>query len=202
MGSRNESGLTIDDLRRAKSSDRLATRFQAVRRMTERLARPLSPEDCQVQSMPDASPVKWHLAHTTWFFETFVLNPFSPGYQVFDPSFSFLFNSYYNAVGDRLPRPRRGLMTRPTLDEVYAYRPPSIERWRLISARPARIYRRSCRHDRTGTQSRAAAPGIDPHRYQARTGAESTPARLCRWREQRRQVPSRSRWGGRSWPAD
>ncbi len=72
--------------------------------------------------MPDASPVKWHLAHTTWFFETFVLKPFSPGYEVFDPSFSFLFNSYYNAVGDRLPRPRRGLMTRPTLDEVYAYR--------------------------------------------------------------------------------
>jgi ergothioneine biosynthesis protein EgtB len=122
MGSRNESGLTIDDLRRAEPSDRLATRFQAVRRMTERLAHPLSPEDCQVQSMPDASPVKWHLAHTTWFFETFVLKPFSPGYEVFHPSFGFLFNSYYNAVGDRLPRPHRGLMTRPTLDEVYSYR--------------------------------------------------------------------------------
>jgi ergothioneine biosynthesis protein EgtB len=102
--------------------DRLASRFQTVRRMTERLAEPLTPEDCQVQSMPDASPVKWHLAHTTWFFETFVLKPFSPGYQVFDPSFSFLFNSYYNAVGDRLPRPRRGLMTRPTLGEVHFYR--------------------------------------------------------------------------------
>jgi ergothioneine biosynthesis protein EgtB len=122
MGSRNESGLAIDDLRPAEPSDGLAPRFQAVRRMTERLAHPLSPEDCQVQSMPDASPVKWHLAHTTWFFETFVLKPFCPGYQVFEPSFSFLFNSYYNAVGDRLARPRRGLMSRPTLDDVYTYR--------------------------------------------------------------------------------
>jgi ergothioneine biosynthesis protein EgtB len=122
MGSRIESGLTIDDLRGAEPTDRLATRFQAVRRMTERLAQPLSPEDCQVQSMPDASPVKWHLAHTTWFFETFVLKPFSPGYQVFNPSFSFLFNSYYNAVGDRVARHRRGLMSRPALDDVYTYR--------------------------------------------------------------------------------
>ena len=72
--------------------------------------------------MPDASPAKWHLAHTTWFFETFVLAPHATGYEVFHPSFSYLFNSYYNAVGDRLARPERGLMTRPTLDEVYAYR--------------------------------------------------------------------------------
>ncbi len=68
--------------------------------------------------MPDASPVKWHLAHTTWFFETFVLIPHAPGYEPFHPSFGYLFNSYYNAVGDRLPRPRRGLMTRPTLEET------------------------------------------------------------------------------------
>ena len=78
----------------------LGNRYQAVRKMTERLARPLSPEDCQIQSMPDASPVKWHLAHTTWFFETFVLAPHAPGYEVFHPSFNYLFNSYYNAVGD------------------------------------------------------------------------------------------------------
>jgi ergothioneine biosynthesis protein EgtB len=122
MGSRIESEQAVDDRRRAEALDRLAARFQAVRRMSERLAEPLSPEDCQVQSMPDASPVKWHLAHTTWFFETFVLRPFSPGYEVFHRSFGFLFNSYYNAVGDRLPRPCRGLMTRPTLDEVYSYR--------------------------------------------------------------------------------
>jgi ergothioneine biosynthesis protein EgtB len=122
MGSRIEAEQAVDDRPRVHPLDRLAVRFQGVRRMTERLTEPLSPEDCQVQSMPDASPVKWHLAHTTWFFETFVLKPFSPGYEVFHPSFGFLFNSYYNAVGDRLPRPRRGLMTRPALDEVYVYR--------------------------------------------------------------------------------
>ncbi|MEO6810859.1 MAG: ergothioneine biosynthesis protein EgtB [Isosphaeraceae bacterium] len=100
----------------------LSQRYQTIRRMTERLAAPLSPEDCLVQSMPEASPVKWHLAHTSWFFETFVLQPHAPGYKVFHPSFSYLFNSYYNAVGDRVPRPRRGLMSRPGLDEVHAYR--------------------------------------------------------------------------------
>ncbi len=78
--------------------------------MTERLAQPLSPEDCQVQSMPDASPVKWHLAHTTWFFETFLLIPHLPGYDVFHPSFGYLFNSYYNAVGRRILRSERGLI--------------------------------------------------------------------------------------------
>jgi ergothioneine biosynthesis protein EgtB len=72
--------------------------------------------------MPDASPVKWHLAHSTWFFETFVLLPHAPGYRAYHPSFSYLYNSYYNAVGDRVPRARRGLMTRPTLEEVLGYR--------------------------------------------------------------------------------
>src|ERR1700677_4828831 len=100
----------------------LFARFQGVRKMTEGLAQPLSPEDCQIQSMPDASPVKWHLAHTTWFFETFVLVPHAPRYEVFHPSFGYLFNSYYNSVGDRLARPQRGLITRPTLEETYSYR--------------------------------------------------------------------------------
>ncbi len=102
--------------------DRLRARYGAIRRTTEQLARPLSPEDCQVQSMPDASPTKWHLAHTSWFFEMFVLAAHVPGFKAFDPSFNFLFNSYYNAVGARLARNCRGLITRPTLDEVYAYR--------------------------------------------------------------------------------
>ncbi|MFI5455924.1 MAG: ergothioneine biosynthesis protein EgtB [Isosphaerales bacterium] len=102
--------------------DGLGSSYLAVRKLTERLAQPLGPEDCQVQSMPDASPVKWHLAHTSWFFETFVLAPHASGYQVFHPSFNYLFNSYYNAVGDRLARPDRGLITRPTLEEVYTYR--------------------------------------------------------------------------------
>ena len=99
----------------------LLSRYRAVRKMTERLAMPLSPEDCQIQSMPDASPVKWHLAHTTWFFETFVLGRVA-GYRPFHPSFGYLFNSYYNAVGDRIARSSRGLITRPSLEEVHAYR--------------------------------------------------------------------------------
>ena len=97
--------------------------YRAVRARTERLCEPLTAEDCVVQSMPDASPVKWHLAHTTWFFETFVLAPHQPGYPAVPESVAgFLFNSYYNAIGLRWERPRRGLLTRPTLAEVHEYR--------------------------------------------------------------------------------
>ncbi|MBS0219570.1 MAG: ergothioneine biosynthesis protein EgtB [Proteobacteria bacterium] len=97
-------------------------RFLAVRALTERLAAPLSPEDQTVQSMPDASPAKWHLAHTTWFFETFVLRTHSPSYRAFDPAYEYLFNSYYEAVGPRHPRPQRGMITRPGVEEILAYR--------------------------------------------------------------------------------
>ena len=100
----------------------LAQRYASVRAHTLALAAPLTPEDCVVQSMPDASPVKWHLAHTTWFFETFVLTPNLADYVSFDASFKVLFNSYYNAVGDKHPRPQRGLLTRPSLEAVRAYR--------------------------------------------------------------------------------
>lgn len=96
--------------------------YAAVRHATLALVKPLSEEDCTVQSMPDASPVKWHLAHTSWFFETFVLTPHLAGYVVFDPAFKVLFNSYYHAVGARHPRGERGLITRPGLQEVLAYR--------------------------------------------------------------------------------
>ena len=99
-----------------------AERFAAVRNETLRLVQPLSAEDQQVQSMPDASPAKWHLAHTTWFFETFLLIPGLAGYRPFDQAFGYLFNSYYEQVGARHPRPERGLLSRPTLDEVRAYR--------------------------------------------------------------------------------
>jgi ergothioneine biosynthesis protein EgtB len=104
------------------SAEDLQAAYRAVRGLTERLCAPLGPEDYVVQSMPDASPVKWHLAHTTWFFETFLLAAFDPGHQPFHPHYGYLFNSYYNAVGDRLPRPRRGLLTRPAVEEVYRYR--------------------------------------------------------------------------------
>ncbi len=97
-------------------------RFRSVRSRTEELAAPLSAEDQTVQSMPDASPTKWHLAHTTWFFETFVLRPHAKGYRVFDPAYAYLFNSYYEAAGPRHPRPQRGMITRPGVEEVMAYR--------------------------------------------------------------------------------
>ncbi len=103
-------------------ADHLASRYQAVRALTLALAEPLSDADASVQSMPDASPAKWHMAHTTWFFETFVLRDHVPGYTLHDPRFPFLFNSYYEAEGKRHARHRRGMITRPTLDEVRAYR--------------------------------------------------------------------------------
>ncbi|MDB4958329.1 MAG: hypothetical protein JWO36_5898 [Myxococcales bacterium] len=98
----------------------LHSRYDLVRQRTVRLSAPLSSEDAQVQSMPDASPAKWHLAHTTWFFETFVLAVL--GERAFDPTFTYLFNSYYETVGAHVDRARRGLVSRPTLAQVHAYR--------------------------------------------------------------------------------
>ena len=100
----------------------LALRFREVRATTERLCAPLETEDYVPQSMPDASPAKWHLGHTSWFFETFVLKPALDGRGVAPGGYAYLFNSYYNALGDRIARPKRGLLTRPTVAEVYQYR--------------------------------------------------------------------------------
>ena len=100
----------------------LAARYRHVRAGSVAVCEPLEPEDYQLQSMPDASPPKWHLAHSTWFFETFLLCPHAPGYRAYHPRFGHLFNSYYDAVGTRHPRPLRGLLTRPTVAEVIAYR--------------------------------------------------------------------------------
>ena len=117
----------------------LATRLRETRAATEALAAPLAPEDQVVQSMPDVSPTKWHRAHTTWFFETFVLGPHRPGYRPVDPGYDYLFNSYYEAVGPRHPRPERGLISRPTVAEVGAYRARGRrrDRRRSSTARPA-----------------------------------------------------------------
>src|SRR5438270_2623159 len=104
------------------SAERLAPAYDRVRAATRALAAPLSAEDQCVQPTPDASPTKWHLAHTTWFFETFVLSLADASYRPHDDRFAFLFNSYYESVGPRQPRPARGLITRPTVDEVHAYR--------------------------------------------------------------------------------
>jgi ergothioneine biosynthesis protein EgtB len=112
----------VEEQARADNRAAERERFTAIRQESESLAANLSPEDQAIQSMPDVSPTKWHLAHTSWFFETFILAPFDPAYRVFDPDFVYLFNSYYEAVGPRHPRPQRGLLSRPTVDAVGAYR--------------------------------------------------------------------------------
>jgi ergothioneine biosynthesis protein EgtB len=117
-----ESAVDLGLPATSASSEVIAERYRAVRGATERLCAPLSPEDSGAQSMPEASPAKWHLAHTTWFFETFVLEQALEGFVPFHPDFRVLFNSYYNAVGDQYPRPERGLVTRPALDRVFKYR--------------------------------------------------------------------------------
>ena len=108
--------------REQKARAGLRQHFNAVRRRSVSLSEPLSEEDCCVQSMPDASPVKWHLAHTTWFFETFILERHEPAFVPHHPSFRMLYNSYYNGVGEKHARAQRGLITRPSFDEVLAYR--------------------------------------------------------------------------------
>jgi ergothioneine biosynthesis protein EgtB len=106
----------------AEQSTGLASRYRQVRARTETLAAPLSPEDQTVQSMPDVSPTKWHRAHTSWFFETFLLESELLGYRPFHPAYAYLFNSYYEGVGARYPRPRRGVVSRPGVAEVGEYR--------------------------------------------------------------------------------
>ena len=111
--------------------------YLKVREQTVALAKPLTAEDCCVQSMPDTSPTKWHLGHTSWFFETFVLERWEQGFESFDAGFRVLFNSYYNAVGDQHPRPHRGLITRPSLDVVLAYRANiDLRMCALLAAQP------------------------------------------------------------------
>ncbi|WP_323144184.1 ergothioneine biosynthesis protein EgtB [Massilia phyllosphaerae] len=123
---------------RAAAGAECAAEFGQVRQRSVHLAEPLSPEDCCAQSMPDASPVKWHLAHTTWFFETFILEPREADFRPFHRAFRVLFNSYYNGVGDKHPRPQRGLLTRPALADVLAYRADVDRRMaRLLAQHPA-----------------------------------------------------------------
>jgi len=105
----------------ASRTDQLA-RYLEIRRTTEELCRPLAIEDYVLQAMPDVSPAKWHLAHVSWFFETFLLTPHLPGYEPLDPAYTFLFNSYYNGVGPQFSRPARGHLSRPGVADVFAYR--------------------------------------------------------------------------------
>jgi hypothetical protein len=105
-----------------RSPEPLACRYSRIRETSLAICKPLEVEDYVVQSMPDASPAKWHLAHTSWFFEQFLLKPLLPQYAPFQAGFEFLFNSYYQAVGPMHQRPERGLLTRPTVKEVFEYR--------------------------------------------------------------------------------
>jgi len=114
--------MTSNPINKDRLSPAMTERFGTVRAATEALTRDLSPEDCQVQSMPDVSPAKWHLAHSTWFFETFILQPLLPEYEAFDPAFAVMFNSYYVGIGERHPRAERGLLSRPGLSHVMDYR--------------------------------------------------------------------------------
>ena len=120
-GSASESGSTTD------TTESLLEKYNTVRAWTEKLCEPLEFEDFVIQSMPDVSPTRWHIAHTTWFFETFVLQQANPDYQPFDPTFGYLFNSYYNTVGRQFQRDRRGLLSRPTVREIFEYR-QSVDR--------------------------------------------------------------------------
>jgi len=106
----------------ANTRENLLARYQQVRNQTEILCQPLEPEDYCIQTMPDVSPSKWHIAHVSWFFETFLLIPFQPGYTVFNERFDYLFNSYYLTHGTPFSRPQRGLLSRPTVAEIYRYR--------------------------------------------------------------------------------
>jgi len=123
---------TSSERRNIPTGNARLKRYLSIRRRTEHLIAPLSAEDMVVQSMPDASPAKWHMAHTTWFFETFLLAENVVDYRPFDPAFGYLFNSYYEAVGPRHPRPQRGLMTRPSVDRVLDYRKHVDEHMRTL----------------------------------------------------------------------
>ncbi|SIO66332.1 ergothioneine biosynthesis protein EgtB [Singulisphaera sp. GP187] len=129
----SESALLDGELDRM-TAERLAARYDEVRRRTTSICAPLETEDYVVQSMPDASPAKWHLAHTSWFFETFVLKPASAE-EIGSEKYSYLFNSYYNAIGERTPRGERGLLSRPTVAEVYHYREAIDKRMKTLLER-------------------------------------------------------------------
>lgn len=130
--------LKLSEPRSAPPIRGLAQDFTAIRAHSLALAAPLAPEDCAAQSMPDASPVKWHLAHTSWFFETFILEQFEPDFRPYHPAFRMLFNSYYNGIGEKFTRAQRGLLTRPALAEVLAYREDVDRRVLALLAAPGK----------------------------------------------------------------
>ena len=166
----------LNIIRPALQPSALECFYGSVRQSSQSLCETLSDADATVQSMPDASPAKWHLAHTTWFFETMVLRPYLPGYRVFDDSFNFLFNSYYETIGARHPRPKRGMLTRPSLEVISAYRAhvdAGVER--LLERMPSASI-----VELAGARlpPRAAASGASPDGHPASVFAKSVAARL------------------------
>src|SRR5260370_27983578 len=113
---------TVATLDPSSARQELIEQYQQVRDFSKALCAPLTTEDYVIQSMPDCSPTKWHLAHVSWFFETFLLQPFVSDYHSPNSGYAYLFNSYYNALGDRYPRPQRGHISRPSVQETYEYR--------------------------------------------------------------------------------
>lgn len=122
MHTKTKAHSPVEEKRSGDSNRSLIDDYRTVREFTEALCKPLCTEDYVIQSMPDVSPTKWHLAHTSWFFETFVLSKVNPHYKSPHPQYKYLFNSYYVQVGERHARPERGLLSRPTVEEVYQYR--------------------------------------------------------------------------------
>jgi len=119
---RRDSVVADKDLDSHDRTLSVSESYRSIRKQSETLCQPLQVEDYGVQTMADVSPPKWHLAHTSWFFETLILQPFLPGYRVYNPHFAYLFNSYYESLGEKHPRPQRGLLSRPSVDRVYNYR--------------------------------------------------------------------------------
>ena len=135
-------------------SQTMAEFYLAVRRRTEELCEPLEVEDYIPQPIVDVSPAKWNIAHTTWFFEEMVLKRFAPDYQVFDPSFGFLFNSYYNSIGERTARDHRGDLSRPTVKRVFEYRRHVDEHMaRLLTGNAGALACMSAEHENTVEQT-------------------------------------------------
>ena len=174
----------------------LRTRFARVRSLSTALVAALSDADASCQSMPDASPSKWHLAHTTWFFETLVLRDFAPGYRPVDPAYGFLYNSYYESEGDRVARPMRGMLTRPSLDEILAYRRHTdsaiVEVLDDLSAPARQLVLLGCNHEQqhqelllTDLLHLFAQNPLLPHAYPSSRGHISAAPGPLRWIEGR-----------------
>lgn len=195
MTVRPEALLSSSDARACR--DRLSlARFREVRALTPDLVAHLSDADATVQSMPDASPAKWHLAHTTWFFESFVLRDHLPGYALFNARWPFLFNSYYEAEGARIARPSRGLLTRPSVDEILTYRThvdAALEQaWANLPPRARDLVELGCHHEEqhqelllTDILHLFAQNPLLPALWPRKTSIAPGPAEAIRWIEGR-----------------